>query len=458
MPIQKSTRLLRKHFLQTRLPLSGATKSTLLRTSGLLKTFMATSCIVMATPSYAIDFGPFSLTGFAKAETTVGSNQCPNCQRFPDENRQRFWADELVPGRPYGKDEATVTLFQPYLGAKFDLGKGFKLSGLLSQRWRDGRADIPGFWYEKNIAVSHEEYGRLAIGAMPTRSWGLADFPYGTNIGLADPWASSGAGYGLLTNAVRYTSRPFDVLKGDLVLEASVARGDTGFKINKPRFLELYAQYVRGDLVVDAMFQDTRNGTPQAWGHGPFTGLTPFAVDDAKLGSSGQAIAMVMARYQYNTQLSLQGGIRRNRWSGAYAAITNATTPAQWNSMFNVDWNGSLNGVSNPGYPATSVDVMVGGRYRVNKWIGSLGLMHLGTANTNNPSERGQSNSATIGTAGLMYEYGHGLAFYGSVGVVNYGKLGLAPLSMPSTSAFTNVDPRVTRSGNWATLGLVYTF
>ena len=32
-----------------------------------------------------------------------------------------------------------------------------------------------------------------------------------TDIGVGDPWASSGAGYGLLTRAVRYTSRMFDV-------------------------------------------------------------------------------------------------------------------------------------------------------------------------------------------------------------------------------------------------------
>jgi hypothetical protein len=411
-----------------------------------------------STQTVAIEYGPFSLTGFAKIETRVGSNQCFNCQRFPNEDKQRFWADELVPGRSYGTRTSTVTLFQPYLGAKFDLGQGFKLSGLLSQRLRDGKEDIPGFYYDKNIALSHEDYGSLRIGAMTTRTWALADYPYGTNINQAEAWGSSGAGYGLLTTGYRYTSRQLNVLDGDLVLEATYAPGNSNFKIHKPRFVELYAQFHRGPLVIDAMIQDTRNGTPAAWGHGPFTGPTPFSIDDAKVGGSGQGTAMVMGRYQFNNQLEFQGGIRRNRWSGSYAAITNNAAPAQWNNMFNVDWNGSLNGVANPGYPATSVDVMMGLRYRMGKWVASTGFVHLGKASTPNPSERGQSNSASINTVGLLYEYTPNVSFYATAGMVQYAKLGLSPLSMPSNSAFTTVDSRVSRNGNWGGVGVVFVF
>jgi hypothetical protein len=43
----------------------------------------------------ALDFGPFTFTGFAKVEWVRGSNQCTDCQRFPDEGRHRLWADEL---------------------------------------------------------------------------------------------------------------------------------------------------------------------------------------------------------------------------------------------------------------------------------------------------------------------------------------------------------------------------
>jgi hypothetical protein len=411
--------------------------------------------------SYAIDFGPegmFSLTGFAKSEVRRGSNNCNECQLYPLENKQRIWADDLVVGKPYGTSNSNVTLFQPWLGVKYDLGQGYKLNGLLSQRWRDGKHDIPGFWYEKNIAISHDDHGSLRIGAMTTRTWSIADYPYGTNIGVANVWGASGAGYGLLTNAVRYTSRKFDVAQGDLVVEASYDQGNRDFKINKPKFLELYAQYYKGDLVIDAMFQDTRNGNPQAWSQGPFTSLTPHAADDPKLGGSGQSIAMVMGRYQLDSRIELSGGIRINRWSGAYAVITVPGTQAQWNNMFNVDWNGQLNGVPNPGYAARTVDTMLGARYRMGQWTAHTGLTYLGKANTSNPSERGQSNAALINTLGLGYEVRQGFQVYGFVGIVNYARIGLAPMSMPSNTAFTNVDSRVTRTGNWAGLGAVYVF
>ncbi len=414
--------------------------------------------LLISTQSQAIEYGPFSLTGFAKIETITGTNQCKDCQRFPAEDKQRFWADELVPGRSYGTKTNTVTLIQPYLGAKFDLGQGFKLSGLLSQRWRDGKADIPGFYYDRNVALSHEDYGSVRIGAMTTRTWALADYPYGTNVNLAEAWGSSGAGYGLLTTAYRYTSRPLNFLEGSLVLEGTYSGGNTDFKIHKPRFVELFAQYNRGPLVIDAMVQDTRNGTPAAWSHGPFTGPTPSAADDAKVGGSGQGIAMVMGRYQFNNQVELQAGVRRNRWSGAYAVITDSTPPARWNNMFNVDWNGTLNGVSNPGYAVSSVDVMLGMRYRMGKWVASTGLVHLGKGHTDNPSDRGQNNTATINTVGLLYEYLPGVHFYASAGMVHYGRLGLSPVSMPNNSAFTRVDSRIAKNGNWGGIGMVFVF
>ena len=424
---------------------------------------LTTATVIAMSPavSQAIDFGPdgmFSITGFAKVETQVGNNHCPDCQWTREDNKQRVWADAVIPGAPIKTEVKTVSLIQPYFGAKYDLGGGFKASGLLSQRWRDGKVDIKGYWYDKNIALSHEDYGSLRVGSMTTRAWSVADYPYGTDVGLADVWGSSGAGYGLLGRAVRYTSRVFDVASGDLVLEATYDSGNTDFKINKPRFVELYAQYRRGDLVIDAMAQDSRNGNPQSWSHGPFSSLTPNASDDAKLGGSSQGMAMAMARYQINSKVEVSGGIRRNRWSGAYAVITQPGVNAQWNNMFNVDWGGTLNGVANPGYSATSTDVMLGSRYRMGQWIASAGLAYLGKANTSNPSERGQSNAATVGALGLNYTVGNGLQFYGLAGAIHFSRTGLSPLAFPGTTAFTGVDPRVTRNGNWLGAGVVYVF
>ena len=416
------------------------------------------ACLAAAWPAAAIDFGPFSLNGFAKAEVQRGTNICTDCQRELGENRQRRWADDIVYGKPYGTETTQVTLVQPYIGVKQDVGAGFKAFGLWSQRWRDGKVDLPGWLYERNVGVSHEDYGRLTVGSMTTRGWSVADYPYGTNVGVSDAWGSSGAAYGLLSNAVRYQSRKLDVLEADLVLEVTYDKGKSGWTKNKPMFWEIYGQFVKGDLVVDAMAQVARNGEPVAWGHAPFGGLTPFPADDSKLGSSGQSMAMAMARYQIDSKIEVSGGIRFNRWSGAYAVQTTTGPLGQWNNMFNVDWGGTLNGVPNPGYAAHSMDLMLGLRYRMGAWTGSTGMVHLGKASTDNPSERGQSNTLTVNTLGLNYDFGNGLQAYGLVGMVHYGRKGLAPLSMPAHNAFTNVDSRVATRGNWFGAGAVYTF
>lgn len=423
------------------------------------------AALAAAAPAHAIDFGPFTLTGFFKAEVVGVNNLCEDnrCQRDPLARKDFPWADELVQGSTFGAGTTYVTLAQPYLSAKFDLPRGFKISGLVSQRWRDGKVDFPGFWYDRSVAVTHEDYGSLRVGAMTTRAWHMADYPFGTDVGLADAWASSGSGYGLLTRAVRYTSRTFDVAEGDVVLEATYDIGQSGWKRNKPRFVEVWGHYGKGDLSVDIMLQHARNGTPSAFSHGPFTGLFYDSAYDTALGGSSQGIAMVMARYKMNDRLEILAGARANRWSGAYAKLLlpKAANPAGydiWNFPFNVDWSTDLGGGVYKAHAARSVDLIGGARYKTGPWTGSVGLLHLGKADTDNPSERGQSNAATVGTVGLERDLGRGLRVYGLAGMVRYARQGLSPTTMPSNSAFTQVDSRLTRQGNWLGGGVVYTF
>ena len=437
---------------------------------------LAGALLSLSASSYAIDFGPdgmFSLTGFAKVETSMSSNQCKDCALFPLEDKQRIWADELVNGKEYKTMAQTTILFQPWLGAKYNLGQGFTVNALLSQRFRGGAGNVadslrsidrdmafdPNIWYEKNIAISHEDYGRVAIGSMTARGWAVADYPYGTNIGLSNEWAGSGAGYGMLGNAIRFTTRPLDVMNGDLVLEATIDQGKTEFTKNKPLLIELYAQYHQGDLVVDAIYQNAKNGKPMAWGHGPFSALTDSAADDSLLTvGADQSMAMAMARYQLTSQIELSGGVRANRWSGMRAIQLSSGAQGLWNNMFNVAWDKNVGGVANPGYSASSVDVSAGARYRTGPWTASVGVIYLGTATTSNPTERGQSNDATAANMGLNYDYGQGVQFYGFAGISHFGRIGLSPLSMPGNNAFWGVDSRVTQDGNWFGVGVVYTF
>ena len=106
---------------------------------------------------------------------------------MPRDGQPQLLGDECQPLQP----DSTLLGFASHL-----LGKGFQFSALLSQRWRDGAIDIPGVWYEKNITLRQEYYGGITIGAFPARGWSVADYPYGSNVGLADAWGSSGSGYG----------------------------------------------------------------------------------------------------------------------------------------------------------------------------------------------------------------------------------------------------------------------
>ena len=421
-------------------------------------------CTALALPgaSQAIDFGPdgmFSLTGYHEIIAGRQTNGCPgnNCQFDAEPNRAFIWTDDVIPGRKLSTRGTLVNVTQLYLKAKYDLPNGFKITGTLAQSWRDGNADTPGFWREKNVALSQEEYGTLTIGHTSTRTHSFADYPFASNLGVSYQWAGYGAGYRLLTQAIRYTSRVLDVADGDLVLEATYDRGDTSFKTHEPRFLELWAHYGKGDWVIDAMLQDTRNGGPSAFGGSVFKGAFYSPIADGKIGGNGQSVAVLQATYRVNPVLEVSGGVRHNRWSGAYAAIVVPGVRAQWNNPFNVDWGGTLGGVANPGYPASSTEFILGARYRMDKWAFSTAMIYYGKANTDNPSDRGQNNSALLNSVGATYYYGENLEFSLGASMVHFQKKGLAPLSFPGHN-FIGHDSRVAKASNGFTVGVKYTF
>lgn len=444
-------------------PLDNPARSTR-QPRGLVRSALPAALCALAlgggAPAQAFEYGPFSLTGFAKLNLGYVSNGCKGCQRDPEAGRQFIWADDLVFGREYGGLGTDSFQIQPILGVKFDLPKGFTISAAYSQRYRDGEPDIPGVVYERSATLKHEYYGTVQIGNFLSRGWNRPDYPYASDLGQT-AFSDSGAAYGILTKALRYTSRELFVADGNLVLEATYDQGDTDFKRNKPHLVEFWALWARGPLVVEAIVQSSRNGPPAAFGKAPFTGLTPFPDrDDTQLNSSGQGMFMLLSKYQIGTAYELSGGLRFNRWSGSYAVPLTQGALAQWNNPFNVNWGGfDANGVPNPGYSARSMDLMLGLRKYVNpKLVAYTGLTYLGKAQTENPLERGQSNSATFVSAGARYDLGGGLTVSGALNAVYYGHKGLAPLSMPAHNAFSEIDSRVANRGNWASVEVNYQF
>ena len=79
-------------------------------------------------------------------------------------------------------------------------------------------------------------------------------------------------------------------------------------------------------------------------------------------GVPADIIALVMARYQIDARWEVTGGVRANRWSGAYAVVALDGPPVQFNFPFNVDWGGTLNGVQ---FGAGSTASIRAGRPRV---------------------------------------------------------------------------------------------
>ena len=412
------------------------------------------------TAAQAFEYGPFSLTGFVKLSAGLVSNGCEGCQRDPTAPRHFIWADDLVFGKKYGSLSTDSVQIQPTLGVKFDLPQGFTVSAAYSQRYRDGEVDLLGVVYERSATLKHEYYGAVQIGNFVSRGWNRPDYPYASDLGQT-VFSDSGAAYGILTKAVRYTSRELFVADGNLVLEAAYDQGDTQFKRNKPQLVEFWALWARGPLLVEAVVQSAKNGAPAAFAKAGFTGLTPFPErDDQQLNGSSQGIFMLLGKYQIGTAYEVSGGLRFNRWSGAYAVPLTTGPLAQWNNPFNVNWGGfDANGVPNPGYAARSTDFMLGLRKYVNpQLVAYSGLTYLGRAQTDNPSERGQSNTALLASLGARYAVGGGLTVSGAVNAVAYGRKGQAPLSMPAHNAFSNVDSRIAQRGNWVTVEANYQF
>ena len=122
--------------------------------------FLLLFLVTFKSTVFAYDLGPFTFRGFVLGQYSWSNSQCIDCQKFPDEDRQRVWADELLPNQKTTSGFSPFSLFQPYIDLRpIYLGQGFNISAMLSQRWRDGMEDIPGIIYERNITLEHEYYG-----------------------------------------------------------------------------------------------------------------------------------------------------------------------------------------------------------------------------------------------------------------------------------------------------------
>jgi hypothetical protein len=76
------------------------------QTRGLARSALPVALCVLglgaATAAQAFEYGPFSLTGFAKVGLGYVSNGCKDCQRDTSAGRHFIWTDDMAFGKEYG--------------------------------------------------------------------------------------------------------------------------------------------------------------------------------------------------------------------------------------------------------------------------------------------------------------------------------------------------------------------
>ncbi len=423
------------------------------------------------------DFATASFSGFVKEELHANTNQSKglvNCG-FTNDPRGVF-GSFCQPG------EAESASHRPFnlAGLSGDLSHEFdsawKISGHQRYRLRNGQADIVGQTIvEQNLAVSHPVYGELRAGSMLTRSWSRSDsFSY--PVGLSSAWSETGAGYGFVRKALRYTGPMLELEGGKkLLLEVTYATDNTRLARNaslvsydettpRPKQLEIFVQYADASNLVEYIFQDTRGGQQSSWGKGPLVGDVGNA-DGLGLIVPGtytrptESVQILQGNHYFDGNWVATLGIKRNYWSGVAYQCDFATYcyfPSGFNNTLSVT-NPSLNG----GHSAWSLDVMGGLSRMDGLWTYTGGFVRLNKTYTQTPTEYGQSNTATFINLGIyrrMPEVYKDLQLYGGLGQVRYGHYAPAPISMPSELAIAGVDPRSHRFGNSLTLGAGLTF
>jgi hypothetical protein len=421
------------------------------------------------------ELAKLSVGGIIKEEAYRQTNRSLgmlNCQFTPD---PRGVLGTSVIGGPFCQPGPAATasghpfnLIQATGDLSHEFDSAWKIDFRLTYRAQNGQADIYGQpVVDRNVGISHPEYGELRAGTMLSRSWSRSDsFSY--PLGVSQQWSETGAGYGLFIEAVRYTSPTFELGGGrKLVVEGTYATDKIHYAQNagtvtydenppRPKLGELFVQYSDTSNLVEYIFQTSRGGIQSSFAKGTFLGDVG---NTDNLGNAGTPGAYVRPRENVNI---LQGnhyfsanwvgtlGIRRNYWSGvAYQCEYVENVGCYFPSGFN-------NATDLTGHEAWSADVFGGVRYINGLWTYTAGFVRLNKAYTHTPTEYGQSNTATFVNLGLyrrVPEIYKNAEVYAGLGQVRFGRYGPAPMSMPNELADFGVDPRTNSWANLLTIG-----
>lgn len=418
----------------------------------------------------AAQFGGWEVTGFMKDEFSI----CDNCSRgpvnpstFDPRGALTIVNPMLNQGGPSYHTSANLGLAMLTVGYGHEFDNAVKVEGRVTGRMRNNAADIYDNWViDAYAGLVHPRAGSLHVGKMASRSWTRSDsFAY--PVGLSSPWAESGAGYGVLPQALRYATREFETPAGKLRFEATLARAERRRPINagttitrapSPELYELFVQFSDEKNLVEVVYQDSKGGRQSSFSKGAFYGAQGDTNGPA--GSPGyrapsESVLILQGTHWFNQSWRVSYGLKRNRWSGQqqqcdYGPVSAVASACYWDQPgFNYANDAKL-------YSADTTDLMGGVAYTRGLWTLTAGGVMLRKASTANPTEWGQSNSATFTNLGVyrkLPEVYKDLEVYGGIGRVEFGRRGPAPLSMPDNTAFFGADPRTAKSALGFTIG-----
>ena len=452
------------------------------------------------------DYGnKYEIGGFAKLEWSR-AGQAP--KTVPDAlSTYKFDNRNALSSQPpttyaKGSKSSELGMQQLTLGVSRETDSAIGLEAKMTYRWRSARAfdffKSPDVDYtnggglggldftEKLVGINRPDLGALRVGTQLSRSWSRSDsFSY--PVGLSSQWADSGAGFGVLPEAVRLTSPIFEDGTGKLSAELTLARNglntqnvdqslvQRGSSPTRPDLKELFFQYSNQKNLVELVIQSTSGAKQTAFGKSALVGwigdpdnLSANNPNPRKALKPSQSVVILQGNYWPNPQNMMTWGVRRSQWSGSAATCN-------YNAQLLLD-NGTRGGCVfgiEPGFNYGSQANNYRG-YRASSWDGLLGWsrydglytytvsgVFFGQADSDNAEVQwGQNNSAfsvNLGVSRKVPEIHKGLTVSGGLTYSQFKRLGPAPLSMPNNS-FLGFNSLYDKSGHAMTLGATWVF
>ena len=447
----------------------------------------------------------YEIGGFAKMEWSK-AGQAPkiianNESIYTIDNRNAIGGSVPASAVSLGSKSSQLSMQQVTLGVSRETDSAIGLEAKVTYRWRSASASdffiTPDVDYtsgkgiagrdftEKLIGISRPDLGAVRVGTQLSRSWSRSD-SFSFPVGMSSQWADSGAGFGVLPEAVRLTSPIFEDGTGKLSAEVTLARNglntnnvakkqdELGSKPTRPDLKELFFQYSNQKNLIELVIQSTSGAKQTAFGKSALVGWIgdpdTLVKDDSVFRSAlkpSQSVVTFQGNHWPNPQNMMTWGLRRSQWSGSaatcnYDAELVRDDGEKGGCVYGIEpgFNYGPKSENYQGYRATSWDALLGWSHYVGLYTYTVSGVYFGKASSDNPIEWGQSNSAlsvNLGVSRKVPEVHKGLTVSGGIAFAKFSRLGPAPLSMPNNS-FLGINSLFDKTGHSMSLGATWVF